>query len=75
MEYSVMAKTEKEIQQVEGLACAWPVEKPKAGKWTVESFWLEANDTYGPSQQPMASFDAVVRDLFLSARLMPSQKQ
>jgi len=75
MEYSVMAKTEKEIQHVEGLACAWPVEKPKAGIWTVESFWLEANDTYGPSQQPMASFDAVVRDLFLSARLMPSQQQ
>ena len=75
MEYSVMAKTEKEIQHVEGLACAWPVEKPKAGKWTVESFWLEANDTYGPSQQPMASFDAVVRDLLLSARLTPSQQQ
>ena len=71
MEYSVVAKT-KEIQRVEGLACAWPVEQPKAGKWTVESFWLEANDTYGPSQQPMASFDAVVRDLLLSASLMPS---
>ena len=75
MRYSVVAKTEKEIQRVEGLACAWPVDKPKAGQWTIESFWLEANDTYGPSQQPMASFDAVVRDLLLSARLTPSQQQ
>jgi len=74
MEYSVVAKTEKEIQHVEGLACAWPVEKPKAGKWTVESFWLEANDSSGPSQRPMTSFDAVVRDLLLSARLTQSQQ-
>jgi hypothetical protein len=74
MQYSVMAKTEKEIQHVEGLACAWPVEKPKAGKWTLESFWLEANDTYGPSQEPMASFDTLVRDLLLSSRLTKSQQ-
>jgi hypothetical protein len=74
MQYSVMAKTEKEIQHVEGLACAWPVEQPKAGKWTLESFWLEANDTYGPSQEPMASFDTLVRDLLLSARLTKSQQ-
>lgn len=74
MRYSVVAKIEKEIQRVEGLACAWPVDKPKAGQWTIESFWLEANDTYGPSQQPMASFDAVVRDLLSSARLTLQQQ-
>jgi hypothetical protein len=75
MEYSVMAKTEKDSQRVEGLACAWSVEKQsKTGNWTVESFWLEANDTYGPSQQPMASFDAIVHDVLLSARLTQSRQ-
>lgn len=78
-EYAITAETEQTIEQqsvptvsrVAGLTCAWPVENPAPGKWTIEVFWLEAYDEYAPSrgQNPMPSFDAMVRELFASARL------
>lgn len=78
-EYAITAETAQTIDQqsvptlshVAGLTCAWPVENPAPGKWTIEIFWLEAYDEYAPSrgQKPMPAFDATVRDLFASARL------
>ena len=70
IQYSMTGKTET-VLHIEGLTCAWRVENPAAGQQNVELFWLEAYDEYTPSkgQQPMPSFDLIVRDLFASARL------
>ena len=59
------------LWRVEGLTCAWFVDNPKPGKATIEQFWLEVFDGYDPAkgQQPMESFDAIVRALFASVRL------
>jgi len=78
-EYSISVETEKAIsgqrvpvvQRTEGLTCAWSVEGAAAGKHNIELFWLEASDEHTPSlgQTPLDSFNAVVRELFASARL------
>jgi hypothetical protein len=67
-EYSVTAAADDEVKHAEGITCAWPVEHRG---WTIEICVLEASDEYRPflGQKPMTSFDAVVRDLFASARL------
>jgi hypothetical protein len=78
-EYSISIETEETIDKkrvptvlrVEGLTCAWRVDNAAAGKPNIELFWLEAYDEYAPSlgQQPMESFDSIVRELFASVRL------
>lgn len=78
-EYSITVESSKTIDQQplrvverrEGLTCAWRVDNAAAGKPNVELFWLEAFYEYAPSigENPMESFDLMVRDLFESARL------
>jgi len=79
VEYSIGGEVDRTVEKrpvplvfrIEGLTCAWRVERPAAGKPNIELFWLEAYDDYAPSigQKPMESFDMIVRELFASARL------
>jgi hypothetical protein len=78
-EYSISIEFDKKtaeqtathVEHVEGLTCAWFVEKPANGKPNVELFWLEAYDGFKPQlgQKPMESFDLIVKELFQSIRL------
>jgi hypothetical protein len=70
-EYSVTAKSDKEVETERGITCAWPVEHPKPGSWKIEICVLEAYDAYKPplGQKPLPSFDRIARALFLSMRL------
>ena len=59
------------LWHINGLTCAWYVEYPKT-EATIELFWLEIHDGFDPGsgQTPLASLDAVVRNVFASARMI-----